>query len=136
MSARSKARKRALDILFESDQRGNDPLHLLAARLVNFDPPLNPYTATLVRGVCADVARVDELIATYSQGWTIDRMPAVDRIILRIGTWELMYTEEIPDVVAVSEAVELATALSTEDSAGFVNGLLSRLLELKPTLIG
>ncbi|MGL5828708.1 MAG: transcription antitermination factor NusB [Angustibacter sp.] len=136
MSARSKARKRALDILFEADQRGSDPLALVAQRLAHFDPPLNPYTGTLVRGVCADVLRVDELIATYSQGWTIDRMPAVDRIILRIGTWELMFTDEIPDVVAVSEAVELATALSTDESAGFVNGLLSRLLELKPTLIG
>ncbi len=136
MSARSKARKRALDILFEADQRGTDPLSLLAERVLRADPPLNPYVAVLVRGVCAELTRVDEFIATYAQGWTIDRMPAVDRSVLRIGTWELLCSEEIPDAVAVSEAVELARALSTDESSGFVNGVLSRLLELKPTLIG
>jgi transcription antitermination protein NusB len=132
--ARTKARKRAVDVLFEADQRRRDPLALLADRIAQADPPVNEYTVALVEGVVERRERIDELIATYSQGWTIDRMPAVDRSLLRLGTWEILFNDAVPDVVAVSEAVNLATSLSTDDSPAFVNGLLSRILELKPTL--
>lgn len=135
MGARSKARKRALDVLFESDQRSLDPTLLLADRLVAADPPLPQYTVTLVEGVQARTERIDELLATYSQGWSLARMPAVDRAILRLGAWELLFNDDVPDAVAISEAVELARSLSTDDSPSFVNGLLGRLLELKPTLL-
>lgn len=135
MGARSKARKRALDLLFEADQRGIDPLGLVASRVGQTDPPLPEYALTLVEGVQQHLARIDELLATYSQGWTVARMPAVDRQILRIGAYELLWRDDVPDAVAVDEAVELAKALSTDDSPSFVNGLLGRLLQLKPTLL-
>jgi len=135
MGARSKARKRALDVLFEADQRGLDPLQLLTERMAG-DPPLQEYAVTLVRGVAARQERIDELLATYAHGWTLDRMPAVDRCVLRLAAWELLYNDEVPDAVAIDEAVELARSLSTDDSPGFVNGLLARLLEIKPTLAG
>jgi N utilization substance protein B len=133
MGARSKARKRALDILFEADQRGLDPLKLIADRLArgNEGAVLAEYSITLVEGVVEQSERIDELLATYSHGWTIDRMPAVDRAVLRIGTWELLFNDQVPDAVAIDEAVELARMLSTDDSPGFVNGLLGRLLEVK-----
>ncbi|HST82592.1 MAG TPA: transcription antitermination factor NusB [Kineosporiaceae bacterium] len=133
MGARSKARKRALDILFEADQRGLDPLKLIADRLArgNEGAVLAEYSITLVEGVMEQSERIDELLATYSHGWTIDRMPAVDRAVLRIGTWELLFNDQVPDAVAIDEAVELARMLSTDDSPGFVNGLLGRLLEVK-----
>ena len=134
MAARTKARKRAVDVLFEADQRRRDPLVVLRDRLAQSDPPVNDYTVTLVEGVVAHRARLDELISTYSQGWSIERMPAVDRALLRLGIWEVLYNEDVPDAVAVSEAVELATSLSTDDSPAFVNGLLSRVIELKPGL--
>lgn len=135
MGARSKARKRALDVLFEADQRSLAPISLLADRLAAADPPLPEYTVTVVEGVQARTERIDELLATYSQGWSLSRMPAVDRAILRVGAWELLFNDDVPDPVAISEAVELARSLSTDDSPGFVNGLLGRLLELKPTLL-
>ncbi|MGZ4640318.1 MAG: transcription antitermination factor NusB, partial [Actinomycetes bacterium] len=106
----------------------------LAGRVAAADPPVNEYTVELVEGVVAQRERIDELLTTYAQGWSLDRMPAVDRAILRIGTYELLWRDEIPDAVAISEAVALARDLSTDDSPGFVNGLLARLLELKPTL--
>ncbi|MDQ1603507.1 MAG: transcription antitermination protein NusB [Actinomycetota bacterium] len=134
MSARSKARKRALDILFEADQRGTDVGATLAAREELADPPVAPYTAELVTGVLAQRERIDELLTTYSQGWSLDRMPAVDRAILRLSTYELLWRDDVPDAVAISEAVSLARELSTDDSPGFVNGLLARLLDLKPML--
>ena len=137
MSARSKARKRALDILFEADQRGLNADTLLAQRISKpaTQHPLNDYTVEIVQGVVAKWVEINELLATYSQGWTIDRMPAVDRAILRIGAWEVVYSEAVPDGVAISEAVALATSLSTDDSPTFVNGLLARLAEVKPTLV-
>jgi len=137
VSARSKARKRALDILFEADQRGLNADTLLAQRISNpaTQHPLNDYTVEIVQGVVSKWVEINELLATYSQGWTIDRMPAVDRAILRIGAWEVVYSELVPDVVAISEAVALATTLSTDDSPTFVNGLLARLAEVKPTLV-
>ncbi len=134
MPARSKARKRALDILYESDLRGRDAVSTLAERLAASDPPVPEYAVSLVEGVAARRVRIDELLETYSIGWTLDRMPAVDRNILRLGTYELLWAPDVPDAVAVSEAVELARQLSTDDSPGFVNGLLARLLDLKPTL--
>lgn len=137
VSARSKARKRALDILFEADQRGVNAEGLLAQRISTpaTQHALNEYTVEIVQGVVARWNQINELLATYSQGWTIDRMPAVDRAILRIGAWEVVYSEQVPDVVAISEAVALATSLSTDDSPTFVNGLLARLVEVKPTLV-
>jgi N utilization substance protein B len=85
----------------------------------------------LVEGVSAETGRIDELLSTYSHGWTVERMPAVDRAVLRLGTWELLYNDDVPDAVAIDEAVELARTLSTDDSPNFVNGLLARLLEVK-----
>ena len=134
MTARSKARKRALDVLFESEARGVPPLATLAERLAAADPPLNDYTVELVEGVVAHADRVDELIETYSEGWTLARMPAVDRTALRLATFELLWRDDVPDGVVLSEAVRLVGELSTDESPGFVNGLLARLLELKPTL--
>jgi transcription antitermination protein NusB len=134
MAARSKARKRALDVLFEAEVRGEPVLELLAERTAAADPPVSEYAAELVRGVHAHREQIDELLAAHAQGWTLDRMPAVDRNILRIGVYELLWADDVPDPVAVSEAVALAGDLSTDDSASFVNGLLGRLLELKPTL--
>jgi N utilization substance protein B len=134
VSARSKARKRALDLLFEADQRGLDPVTLAEERGQDDERPLNEYTVELVRGVRENRVRIDELLATYAHGWTVDRMPAVDRAVLRIGVWELLWNAEIPDAVAIDEAVELARSLSTDDSPAFVNGLLARLLEVKPTV--
>jgi N utilization substance protein B len=133
MAARSKARKRAVDVLFEADQRGLDPVTVLADRLAQADPPLNEYTITLVEGVLSRRERIDELISTYAQGWTLERMPAVDRAVLRLGAWEILYSD-VPDAVAVDEAVELSRSLSTDESPAFVNGLLGRLLQLKPSL--
>jgi len=122
MPARSKARKRALDILFEAELRGLPVLDLLA------------YAADLVRGVTEHAARIDELISEFAEGWTLDRMPAVDRNVLRIGVYELLWAPDIPDGVAISEAVLLARDLSTDASPSFVNGLLARIAELKPSL--
>jgi len=134
MSARGKARKRALDVLYESELRGQDPLATLAERVAAGDPPVREYTVRLVEGVAEHQARIDELLATYSVGWPLERMPAVDRNLLRVGVFELLWAEDVPDAVAVNEAVELARQLSTDDSPAFVNGLLGRLLGLKPTL--
>lgn len=134
VGARSKARKRALDVLFEADQRAVDALEVLAARQAAGDPPINPYTAVLVQGVAERQERIDELISTYAQGWSIERMPAVDRSLLRLGAWEVLYSDEVPDAVAVDEAITLARSLSTDDSPTFVSGLLGRLVDLKPTL--
>jgi N utilization substance protein B len=141
MAARSKARKRALDILYEAEIRNVPVLDLLDERSAadrspdgTGPPPVTGYAAELVRGVQAHRDRIDELLAEHAQGWTLDRMPAVDRNILRIGTYELLWAPGVPDGVAISEAVLLARDLSTDDSPAFVNGLLGRLLELKPGL--
>ena len=134
MSARSKARKRALDILFESEQRSVPALDTLAGRLAVADPPVGDHTVELVEGVVANAERIDELLSTYSQDWSLDRMPAVDRAILRLATFELLWRDDVPDAVVIDEAVTLARSLSTDDSPGFVNGLLGRLLDLKPML--
>ncbi|WP_312181467.1 transcription antitermination factor NusB [Arthrobacter sp.] len=135
MSARSKARTRALEVLFEAEQRSMSPLESLRSRREQTDQVINPYTMDLVEGVIAKQEQIDEFLSTYSQGWPLDRMPAVDRIILRIGSWELLYNNDVPDKVAISEAVELAKTLSTDESPAFINGLLGRLHQLKDTLL-
>lgn len=135
MSARSKARKRALDVLFESDLRGTSALDSLTALEGRADYELNPYTAEIVNGVVDNQVRIDELLESYSSGWSVARMPKVDRNVLRIGTWELVWQDEVPDGVAISEAVELVSDLSTDDSGRFVNGLLSKIAEVKEHII-
>ena len=136
MAARSKARKRALDILFEAEMRGESPLSVLDSRTIQADPPVTSYAAELVRGVQAHRELIDELLTKHSRGWALDRMPAVDRNILRIGAYELLWATDVPEAVAISEAVVLAQDLSTDASPAFVNGLLARLLEIKPTVVG
>jgi N utilization substance protein B len=135
VSARGKARNRALDVLFEAEQRSVPALEVLRARREKTDQIVNPYTLEIVEGVLAMQSTIDEFLETYSQGWTLERMPSVDRIILRIGTWELLYNDDVPDGVAVSEAVALAKTLSTDESPSFINGLLGRLQQLKPSLL-
>lgn len=137
MAARSKARKRALEVLYEAEVRREPPAEVLGRRAAETgQQPLaeQAFADRLVAGVAEHGERIDELIATYSVGWTLDRMPMVDRNILRLGAYELLWNDEVPDGVAISEAVALATELSTDESPRFVNGLLSRLLELKPSL--
>ena len=133
MGARSKARKRALDVLYESELRGLDALGVLGERLAQADPPIPEYAVTLVEGVVAHRARIDEVLAAVSVDWPLERMPAVDRNVLRIGTYELLWCgDDVPEGVAISEAVELATALSTDDSPKFVNGVLARVAKERP----
>ncbi|MDQ0820904.1 N utilization substance protein B [Arthrobacter sp. V4I6] len=135
MSARGKARNRALDVLFEAEQRSVSAFDVLKSRREQTDQIVNPYTLEIVEGVVSHQPAIDEFLETYSQGWTLERMPSVDRIILRIGTWELLYNDDVPDGVAVSEAVALAKTLSTDESPQFINGLLGRLQQLKPSLL-
>jgi len=137
VGARTKARKRALDVLFEADQREVAPIELLAQRIAQpgAETALPQYSVDLVEGVIAQQERIDELLATHAHGWTIERMPAVDRALLRLGTWEILFNDDVPDAVAVDEAVELARSLSTDESPAFVNGLLGRIVDLKPTLL-
>ncbi|AMM32818.1 N utilization substance protein B-like protein [Sinomonas atrocyanea] len=135
MSARGKARARALDILFEAEQRGVPASVAIQGRRDRTEQVINPYTVEIVDGVTARQPQIDEILRTYAQGWTLERMPSVDRIILRIGLWELLFNDDVPDAVAVSEAVALARTMSTDESPSFVNGLLGRLQELKPTLL-
>lgn len=132
---RSKARLRALEILFEAEQRGLSPQEVLTTRVEKADMVVNEYVGTILAGVSAHREEIDELLATYARGWTLDRMPRVDLMALRIGTWELLHNPEIPDGVAVSEAVALARQLSTEESPRFINGVLGRIHKLKPTLV-
>ena len=137
MAARTKARKRALDLLFEAEQRKVDVLLLLRDRLASpaTEAPLSQYTVSLVEGVVERQADIDDVITTYAHGWSLERMPAVDRAILRLGAFEVLYSTDVPGPVAISEAVSLAKDLSTDDSPTFVNGVLGRLLEVKPTLL-
>ncbi|MFB7994794.1 transcription antitermination factor NusB [Streptomyces sp. NPDC056002] len=139
MAARNTARKRAFQILFEADQRGVDVQTVLAdwIRLSRSDtrqPPVSEYTMELVEGYARQTARIDELISQYAVGWTLDRMPVVDRNILRLGAYELVWVDDTPDAVVLDEAVQLAKEFSTDDSPAFVNGLLGRFKDLKPTL--
>ncbi|HEX5086687.1 MAG TPA: transcription antitermination factor NusB [Nocardioides sp.] len=135
MAARSKARKRALDLLYASDLRGESAVGALDRAIEEGEGPRNAYTAHLVRGVADHQPRIDEVLAEYSEGWTLDRMPAVDRNVLRLGIYELLYVDDVPDAVAVSEAMALARDLSTDESPQFVNGILGAVLRNKPSLV-
>jgi N utilization substance protein B len=132
LSARSKARKRAVDAVFAADLRKISPLNLLnevaelAADRQNQDEIFG-YAREIVQGVIDQHEQIDDLLETYSQGWALDRMPNLDRAILRVAVWEILHNPDVPNAVAVNEAVELAKELSTDDSGAFVNGLLSKI---------
>ncbi|AWL37351.1 MULTISPECIES: transcription antitermination factor NusB [Streptomyces] len=139
MAARNKARKRAFQILFEADQRGESVQTVLAdwVRLSRTDdrqPPVGEFTMELVEGYARYADRIDDLIVTYAVDWEIDRMPVVDRSILRLGAYELIWMDSTPDAVVIDEAVQLAKEFSTDDSPAFVNGLLARFKDLKANL--
>jgi transcription antitermination protein NusB len=142
VATRNKARRRAVEMLYEADLRSVSPSAVLAERIARVqqltpqdsDPRLGEYAVELVEGVARHQERIDTLIETYSVGWPLDRMPAVDRNLLRLGIYELLWQDEVPDVVAIDEAVGLAQQLSTDTSPQFVNGLLNRIMELKPSL--
>jgi N utilization substance protein B len=132
MPARRKARKRALDVLYEADLRDLPPRHVLTTyldRIAKPHPDHLDYSVALVEGVAEHLDRIDELIASYAEGWTIDRMPVVDRNLARIAVFELLYQPDIDDPVAITEAVELAKQMSTDDSPRFLNGILGRIAE-------
>jgi N utilization substance protein B len=141
-STRSKSRQRALEILFEADLRGVDPRVILADTLARIRaqgpdgtiPAIQPYAITLIEGVLEHVDRIDDAIDQHSDGWALDRMPTVDRNVLRIGAYELMWQSDVPDAVVLDEAVSLVRKMSTDDSPQFVNGLLARLAEVKESL--
>ena len=135
MSARSKARKRALDILYASDMRSESPVEALDRAIADGEAPTNDYTATIVRGVVEHQEHIDELLSSYSEGWTLSRMPAVDRNVLRLGVWELLWADDVPDPVAVSEAMALVQDLSTDESPQFVNGVLGAIVRNKASLV-
>ena len=135
MAARSKARKRALDVLYASELRGESPVDALERAVAEGEGPTNDYTGVLVRGVQEHRARIDEVLASYSEGWTLDRMPAVDRNVLRLGVWELLWADDVPDPVAVSEAMALVQDLSTDESPQFVNGVLGAVVRNKASLV-
>jgi N utilization substance protein B len=134
MPARTKARKRALDILYAAELRGESPVESLDRAIEAGEGPTNEYTSVLVRGVVEHQDRIDELLSSYSEAWTLGRMPAVDRNVLRIGLWEILYAEDVPDSVAVAEATGLVRQLSTDESPGFVNGILGNIQRNKSSL--
>jgi N utilization substance protein B len=136
---RHQARKRAVDLLFEAEARGISPVEVVDMRTALAETksdvaPLHPYTATVARGVSEHIAHIDDLITTHLQGWTLDRLPAVDRAVLRVAVWELLHADDVPEPVAVDEAVELAKELSTDDSPGFVNGVLGQVMLVTPQI--
>lgn len=136
---RHQARKRAVDLLFEAEARGLTPAEVADVRIALSDANpdvslLNPYTVTVARGVTEQAAHIDELITSHLQGWTLERLPAVDRAILRVAVWELLHAEDVPEPVAVDEAVELAKELSTDESPGFVNGVLGQVMLVTPQI--
>ncbi|RAU93372.1 transcription antitermination factor NusB [Mycolicibacter senuensis] len=136
---RHQARKRAVDLLFESEARGLTPAQgaELRTALASEQPDvaaLHPYTVTVAQGVSAHSAHIDDLITSHLQGWQLERLPAVDRAILRVAIWELLHAEDVPEPVAVDEAVKLAKELSTDDSPGFVNGVLGQVMLVTPQL--
>ena len=129
MAARTKARKRAVDVLYEADLRGADPVELLRERIADVSPPVPDHAVRLVEGVAANSARIDELIDRHAHGWSIDRLPDVDRAILRMAVFELLWVDDVPDPVVIDEAVGLARSLSTDDSPPYVNGVLGAILD-------
>ena len=135
IGARSKARKRALDVLYEADLRRVAALTVLADRQAQGDPPVPPYAATLVTGVVEHQRQIDGLLAEHAHGWTLERMAPVDRNALRIGVYELLWGDDVPDAVAIDEAVDLVQRLSTDDSPSFVNGILGTVSDLKEKIL-
>ncbi len=137
MSARSKARKQALDLLYETDIRGTDLVATLLERDVPADGPdarpIREYTRELVNGVSDNRRKIDELITTYAQGWDMDRLPAVDRNILRLGIYEILWSTAVPTSVAIDEALDLAKELSSDDSSKYIHGVLGRIASIKDT---
>ena len=129
MAARSKARKRAVDVLYEADLRGSDPSAVLRDRIADGNPPVPEHAVRLVEGVVAQQPRIDELISAHASGWSLERLPDVDRAILRMAVYELLWVDDVPDAVVIDEAVELAKALSTDDSPAYVNGVLGAVLD-------
>ncbi|MEV4688293.1 transcription antitermination factor NusB [Microbacterium sp. LWH3-1.2] len=132
MSARTKARKRALDILFQADVRGDEPATVLAAeaKRAASEPARQAswlYAREIVDGVIDNQDAIDEQITTFAKDWTLARMPAVDRAVLRIGAWEILYNDEVPTAVAIDEAVELVKEFSSDESGPFVHGVLARI---------
>lgn len=134
MSARSKARKTALDLLYEADIRKSSAQTLLSQRQEQVEFLIRDFTKELVTGVEEHRRKIDELIVTYSQGWDMDRMPVIDRNILRLSIYELLWSTEVPAAVAIDEALELAQTLSTEESSKYINGVLSKINEIKSDL--
>jgi len=135
VSTRSKARKAALDLLYEGDIRKNPAVNLLHIRVTDLEYVIRDFTKELVEGVDLHKRKLDELITTYSQGWDMDRMPVIDRNILRLAIFELLWSSDVPASVVISEALELAQTLSTEESSKYINGVLSKILEIKPDLV-
>ncbi|HNO38840.1 MAG TPA: transcription antitermination factor NusB [Marmoricola sp.] len=132
MSARSKARKRAVDLMYAAELRRVPVSELLAQQPA--DPPINPYTIELIDGVTGNRPRIDEILGSFAHGWSLDRMPAVDRNVLRLAVFELVFNEDVPDAVAITEAVKLVGDLSTDESPAFVNGVLSSVARERETL--
>ena len=129
MAARSKARKRAVDVLYEADVRSGDPLAVLRDRIETANPPVPEHTIRLVEGVAEHSARIDALIEAHATNWSLDRLPDVDRAILRMAVFELLWADDVPDAVVIDEAVELAKGLSTDDSPAYVNGVLGGIVK-------
>jgi N utilization substance protein B len=136
MSARSKARKRALDLLYAAEMRGESAVAALDRAIADGEGPTNPYTAELVRGVVEYGARIDEVLTSYARSWSLERMPAIDRNVLRLGVFEVLYVADVPDAVAVTEAINLVRDLSTDDSPSFVNGILGTVVRDKESIVG
>ena len=138
MSARSKARKQALDLLYETDIRGTNLVETLVSRDVPADGPdarpIREYTRELVNGVSTNRRKIDELITTYAQGWDMDRLPAVDRNILRLGIYEILWSSDVPTSVAIDEALVLAKELSSDESSTYIHGVLGRIASIKETI--
>lgn len=138
MSARSKARKQALDILYEADIRSADALAILESRsVVEEGPdarPIRDFARQLISGVTENQRKIDELIVTYAQGWDMDRLAAVDRNILRIGIYEIVWSDDLADPIAIDEALTLAQELSTDGSSTFIHGLLSKIASIKESI--
>ena len=138
MSARSKARKQSLDLLYESDIRGKASIDLLVLRdVIEEGPdarPIREYTKILITGIDAHKRKIDELISTYAQGWDMDRLPTVDRNVLRLGIYEILWQDDVPDAVAIDEALALAKELSTKESSGYIHGVLGRIASIRADL--
>ncbi len=135
MSARSKARKAALDLLYEGDIRKTSAINILNQRSGDLEYVIREFTKELVQGVDENRRKIDELITTYSQGWDMDRMPVIDRNILRLAIYEILWSKDVPPAVAIDEAIELAQTLSTDDSSKYINGVLSKIIEIKADLV-